>query len=483
MNITRLASLAFGAVLLAHGAAVASQEGGDLPADTTETVSEQSGRREQALPQAALEDTLPGKAKTDPPHRMWMQPLASGWSLMGMAQAFPIMTANKPFSGSQLRETEIYLTQPAAMFNVESPGSRWVLRTTLNFEAWTQRGGELTSGGWGEGFIDKRHPHTLLHEAMLSFNLWDTSVGSLSISAGKGFSPYGTDDPMSRPVAKYPTNHHLSQILERWTVNGVWLLPSGLSIEAGIFGGAEPADPYDFSNIESFGDSWSTRVAQRLGGGTGPFTPWEVSASYARVEESHEDGEEQVTHLVNAAIRHDAQYGWGTLYSLVEASRSEIRGPEEGYYALLGEARLNVGRGQRHQPYYRLEYSTRPEYHREGVAGERGFFRYDHDDGHVDGATRWLVNSLGYGYELTRYPVSVLPFVEVQHTKVWNERGAADPRELFGRDNFWSISAGFRLFLGGSPMRMGSYGVLDPMSAAMRPGQVTEQGGMQHHHH
>jgi hypothetical protein len=161
-------------------------------------------------------------------HEMWMLGLGGGWYLMAMAQAYPVVTTGAPFKDDHaLHRTDFHLTQPAAMINVGSPGSRLVLRTTLNFEGITQSDGILTAGGWGEGFIDSRHPHTLLHEAMLSLNFWDVDLGAagsaaFSISAGKGFAPYGTDDPMARPVLKYPTNHHLSQILERWTVNGVF---------------------------------------------------------------------------------------------------------------------------------------------------------------------------------------------------------------------------------------------------------------------
>ena len=82
--------------------------------------------------------------------------------------------------GGELRRTERYLTQPALMANLESPSRRLVLRTTLNFEGVTLGSGELTYGVWGEGFIDKRHPHTLLHEAMLSWNLWEIAGGGLS---------------------------------------------------------------------------------------------------------------------------------------------------------------------------------------------------------------------------------------------------------------------------------------------------------------
>lgn len=107
------------------------------------------------------------------------------------------------------------------MVNIEGPDSRLVLRTSLSFEGLTIPDGEIAFGGWGEGFIDSRHPHTLLHEAMISYNFWDFAGGALSVSAGKGFTTFGTDDPMSRPVQKFPTNHHLSQILERFQIQVV----------------------------------------------------------------------------------------------------------------------------------------------------------------------------------------------------------------------------------------------------------------------
>lgn len=78
----------------------------------------------------------------------------------------------------------------------------------------------------------------------------------------------------------------------------------------------------------------------------------------------------------------------------------------------------------RHQPYVRVEYATRPEYERKGAPGTPDFYRYDHDS---------------------------------------HENGSRE---------FWSVSAGARIFLGGGPMRMGSYGALDPTSATMRPGSA-----------
>ena len=159
-------------------------------------------------------------------HEMTMIALGDGWMAIGMAQVFPTVTLSIPSAdGTPLERRGLSLTQPAVMLNIESRESRIAFRTTLNFEGLTQPRGELTFGAWGEGFIDKRHPHTFLHEAMLSLNVWARRGGGFSVSAGKGFAPYGTDDPMSRPVVKYPTNHHLSQILERFTLNGAYSSP------------------------------------------------------------------------------------------------------------------------------------------------------------------------------------------------------------------------------------------------------------------
>ena len=408
-------------------------------------------------------------------HEMWSAELGDGWRLLGMAQLFPVVTIGAPGEdGSPLNETEFYLTQPAIMANLESPGQRLVLRTTVNFEGLTQEDGELTFGGWGEGFIDKRHPHTLLHELMLSVNFWDVAGGAFSISAGKGFAAYGTDDPMARPGLKYPTNHHLSQILERWALNGVYLR-DGWSIEAGLFGGAEPVGPYDLSNIESFGDSWSARVGKRWGAGMGPMAEWEATASYGSVAEEH-DGETERTALWNVALRHARPFGSGAgeIYGLLEASLSEPE-HEEGYFSVLGETRVALGR---HQPYLRIEYASRPEYAREGAPGTDGFFRYDHDAEAI-GATRWLIGTLAYAYELTGYPFSLRPFAEAQVHRVGEDRGGIDPETLFGTDTFWSFSFGARIFLGGDPMRMGSYGILDPMTSMHRMMPMPAGDGME----
>ncbi len=428
-----------------------------------------------------------GEAQPRDTHEMWMTMLPGGWHLMGMAHVFPSLTTAAPFaSDSPLSRTQFALPHAAAMANVESPDSRWVFRFMPNFEGLTMPDGEVTFGGWGEGFIDARHPHTLLHEAMLSFNWWEAPGGAFSLSAGRGFAPFGTGDPMYRPVLKYPTNHHLSQILERWTVNASYLADSGLGVEVGIFDGTEPEDWLDVGNYRDFGNSWSGRLSWRFGEVTSITAPWELSASYGDVTEVHH-GHAERTVLYNAALRHDARYGFGALYGLAEASISD---PDDGdgYFSVLAELQASLGQGGRHHPFYRLEFATRPEYPREAVEGD-GFFRYDHGD-HAIGATRWMINSVGYSFDWSPLPLSARPFVEVGHSRVRLERGpeSLSPEVLFGGGSFWSFTAGARIFLGGGPMRMGTYGVLDPMTASMRGdphGDHDDHGGHDTHegHH
>lgn len=472
MNTRSLGLVALGATLLGVSPMEAGAQRASHPATAVADTlrSDTSHAHAHAGPASHAGPHGPGStAEPDPGsggaaagHAMWMRPVGGGWTLGGMAQLYPIVTSGSPTDDElPIHDTEAYATQPAVMLSLEAPSQAVVLRTTLNFEAWTQADGEYTFGGWGEGFLDKRHPHTLLHEATVSLNAWEAPGGAASLTLGKGFAAYGTEDPMSRPLAKFPTNHHLSQILERWLVTGTYLARSGLSLEASVFGGQEPEDAYDLSNIESFGDSYSARVTQRFGG-SGAAAPWEVSASWAHVEETHHESKD-VTELFNAALRHAGRYGFGKVYALAEASKSE---PEsgEGYWALLGESRLELGR---HRPYYRFEYATRPEYERQGLPGTDGFYRYDHDS-HAIGASRWQIHSLGYETEARTAGLIARPFVEVQYNRVGHERGDFSPVAAFGDDRFWSVSTGFKLFLGGDGMRMGTYGVLDPMTSGMR---------------
>ena len=136
------------------------------------------------------------KADTTSPHRLHL-----------MAQAIPVLTrAENTAAGRDL--TEGYLAQVVGMGSGRLFSGHLAVDVTLNGEGLTMRRGELSTGAFGEGFVDRRHPHTYLHELIAS---GIGAIGSLkySGSAGRGFVPYGTDDPMMRPFEKYPINHHL----------------------------------------------------------------------------------------------------------------------------------------------------------------------------------------------------------------------------------------------------------------------------------
>ena len=191
-----------------------------------------------------------------------------------MAQAIPLVTRASPIPYGGAR-TEFALTQAILMARAGWWRGRAAFDLTLDAEGLTMPGGELSLGAFGEGFVDRRHPHTYLHEAMLS-GVAHAGPVALSASVGRGFAPFGTDDPMMRPFAKYPVNHHLAQILER----GVAMAAARVGpviLEGATFTGEEPEHPSSLPMPSRFGDSWSVR-------GTMLPAAWaELQLSHARV--------------------------------------------------------------------------------------------------------------------------------------------------------------------------------------------------------
>ena len=194
------------------------------------------------------------------------------------AQGIAVVTHESPaIHGRDL--TEGYLTQPVVMAQLSPLRELLSLKSTLNLEGATLKRGELNVGIYGEGYIDRRHPHTYLHElvATSAKRFSADGVGGVSLTVGKGFAPFGTDDPMSRPFEKYPINHHLAQILERAVAIGA-LRARAWILEAGAFNGDEPTSPGDVPDRKRYWDSWSSRIT---------FAPWpqgEFQTSYARVK-------------------------------------------------------------------------------------------------------------------------------------------------------------------------------------------------------
>lgn len=352
---------------------------------------------------------------------------------------------------------EGYLTQPMAMAMLASPGGHFVADLTLNLEGTSLKRGELNAGVHGEGYIDRRHPHTLLHE-LVGTGLFAAGPARMSLTAGKGFVPFGTDDPMSRPFVKYPVNHHLAQVLERAFVAGGFAT-GPFVLEGSFFNGDEPTGPYDLPNYDRIGDSWSARLTARAKG-------LEVQSSFAKVESpEHASGGGLDHHKWSASARYEENHR----YALVEWARTE---EGEGnttaftFRSILAEASVEV---LKLTFAARAERSERPEHERSLNA-----FRtpQPHSDLSIIGRTRWDVLTASIARQLPSYrKLEFSSFVEVstQNPKSLNSPSVFIPREFYGAARLWSFSFGARVGVGMKHKRMGRYGVhvLNKMESPM----------------
>ena len=373
------------------------------------------------------------------------------------AQAIGLITHATPaLDGESL--TERYLTQPAVMGHVSFWEGCLAASAMLNLEGWTLQRGELNAGIWGEGYIDRRHPHTFLHELVVTGQGRVLGV-DVSATVGKGFAPFGTDDPMVRPFVKYPVNHHLAQILERGVlVAAAWRGP--VLLEAGLFNGDEPSAPEDFVNWERFGDSWSARATLL------PVPGAEMSASYASVASPEFPAGSGLDHRKWSTA---ARWEGRRTYALVEWARTDEYIEDErsaSFRSVLGEAALAL-RGAKLA--VRYERTVRPEEER-----TTNPFRSPrpHGDIHLLGATRWnVVTAAVSGGTPPSWPVRIRPFAEVAYARATETLGSLvfDPVEFYGSDRMWSLSAGVRVAAGSLHPRMGRYGVAIPRGVEEHP--------------
>ena len=341
--------------------------------------------------------------------------------------------------------TELRVVQPVVMLRVTTGGLGFL--ATLNLEGATMPGGELAPGAWGEGFVDRRHPHTYAHELMLT---WHQSFGAVraGLAIGKGFAPFGTDDPMSRPTLRYPVNHHISQILERALFMGsVAAGPVGL--ELATFNGDEPERPSQWPNFKRFGDSWSARVTVMPVGGV------ETQVSLARVASpEHRPGAASEQWKWSASARIERSLGHTPVYGLIEWARTSELDGVFVFHSVLMESAITLGR---HRPYARIELTQRPEEQRllDPFRSQR-----PHLENSILGITRWTIATAGYTLAGPGRRVQLWPFVEVSYAGVTNITGGVfDPVLFYGRDTIWSFTLGIRLDAGMLGHRMGRYGV------------------------
>ncbi len=353
---------------------------------------------------------------------------------------------------------EIRLVQPAIQLHAGALG-RLRLMAMLNLEGLTMPEGELAPGDWGEGFVDRRHPHTYAHEVILAA---DDLLGRMdgearaSISIGKGFAPFGTDDPMVRPFVRYPVNHHLSQILER-AVAIAAVRTRRVAGELGVFNGDEPERPGQWPRVgHRFGDSWSARLTLF------PLERLELQGSHAQVHSpEHRPGAGTDQSKWSLSARWSGPVHGRPLYAMVEWARTSEAGGFFVFHTLLAESAWRLGR---HRLQYRVERTERPE--EERVSAFRAL--RPQIENSVLGITRWTVQTVGYEIDaLHTRALGLRPLAEISYGRIAKVGGGLfDVGGLYGDDAFWSLTVGVRLGLGEPLHRMGRYGALEE-SAAM----------------
>ena len=360
--------------------------------------------------------------------------------------------------------TEMYLTQPVLMARLDR-GQRWRLQGTLDLESLTLPDGELTPGAWGEGYVDRRHPHTTVHELMLSGrDLLGRAdgAGSLGLMLGKGFVPFGSDDPMSRPFTAYPVNHHLAQIPER-AVLGVQYALGGWRIEAALFNGDEPERPSQWPLIRHqgtwrFGDSWSARLL---------WTPhealeWQASLSDVHSPE-HRDGAGDDQSKFATSVRWQRP---GIGYGMAEYARSTELDGTFVFTSMLVEAQAERGDWRIG---YRFERTDRPEEER---TVDPYHTRRPHLENSILGVFRWTLHTARIARIVPvaggRFHLS--PFAEVTLGRIGTATpGLLTPRSVYRTDTVRHLRVGVTLGWRDGGHRMGRYGLLDPIT-------------MDHHH-
>lgn len=375
-------------------------------------------------------------------------------------QAVTVFTSVDPVPGGSSLD-EIRVVQPVAGVRAHILDGKLEFIGSANFEGWTIPEGELTPGAFGEGYVDRRHPHTYFHELMLSVtDPLGTLDGDLrvSLSGGKGFATFGTDDPMSRPPLRYPVNHHFSQILERAVaIAGIAYGP--VMIEGSIFNGDEPETPEQWPLLDRFGDSWALRVTLF------PIEGLEIQWSAADVHSpEHRPGAGLEVTKKSLSSRWDGRVKGLPVYLLLEWAETSEADRFFVFDSYLVEAQVKPGR---HRAYYRGERTERPEEHR-----TLSRFRTvrPHIENSLVGITNWNIHTLGYGVTVGRFlrGLGVEPFTEISYATVSSVGGGLfRPEQFYGGTSFWAVSLGLRLDWRMQGHRMGRYGVA---AGSMTPG-------------
>ena len=365
--------------------------------------------------------------------------------------------------------TEFRLTQPMLALRGARAGGALQYSAMLNAERLTMPDGEAVAGIWGEGFIDRRHPHTVVHEIMVSGTRRRGSVVA-SLAAGRGFVPFGTDDPMVRPFTKYPANHHLSQVMERIQLSAAARVGERASLEIATFNGDEPSDPTSAPQWDRFGDSRAARVT------VWPRPTLELQASAASVrspEFIRPDGLDHAKFSVSARV---TPHRRAMQYALLEWARTDERYNGRHiitYGSGLAETLLRTGGWSMA---LRAEQTTRPE-------DERllNLFRTARPPNHlvIQGMTRWRIASAQLARDLhvvDGMQASLFTEIARAQSRPLLRPVLLDPRDVIGANGAWHLTVGLRVGVGLMSTRAGRYG------AAAGPASSTAELTMQHAH-
>ena len=377
-----------------------------------------------------------------------------------MIQAIPVVTRADP-TATRSTLAEGYLSQPIVM--AHGSFGWFQARGTLNLEGLTLERGELSTGGYGEGYVDRRHPHAYVHELLAGVERGFYGVAA-SVFAGRGFAPFGSDDPMARPFEKYPVNHHLAQVLER--VVAVAAVRKGPIIgELGTFNGDEPTSPRSSPEYGRFGDSWAGRLTIL------PFAGVELSGSVARVTSPELQAAHGLDQRKSSIVaRYNSETATSSRYGLIEyAHTGEFDKNEQ--VTSLSTALVEAGYCARGVVIgARLERTDRPE--EAQLADPFRTPRPSFDLGNL-GISRWTTVTATVSVPAVRVAsATARPFVEVARIAVaaGKPAGVFDPILRYGTNRMWMISAGVRLRAGAMHDRMGRYGAAVPFAMSMSGG-------------
>src|SRR2546426_8415226 len=116
-------------------------------------------------------------------------------------EAIPVLTGTNAVPGGAAT-AEVRLVQPGLMVQAGALAGPGRLDAMADLEGWTIPNGELTAGAYGEGLYDRRHPHTYVHELMVTLPDVLRDLGGptgVALAAGERVAPLGPAEPPGPP--------------------------------------------------------------------------------------------------------------------------------------------------------------------------------------------------------------------------------------------------------------------------------------------